>query len=71
VTTPVEELMVATLGVALVQTPPAGELVNVVVAVEHMVVVPVIAVTVGSGFTVTVTTGDVAEAHVPLVTIAL
>jgi hypothetical protein len=71
VTTPVDELIVATLGVALVHIPPEGVLDNVVVAVEHIVVVPVIAVTVGSGFTVNVTTGEVADTHVPLVTIAL
>ena len=66
-----DELIEATLGVALVHTPPAGELVNVVVAVVQMVVVPVIDATTGNGFTVTVTTGDIAETHVPLVTTAL
>jgi hypothetical protein len=71
VTTPVDEFMVATLGVPLVQTPPGVVLDNVVVAVEHIVVVPVIAATTGNGFTVKVTTEEVAEVQVPLVTIAL
>ena len=56
---------------ALVHTPPAVVLDNVVVAEEQIEVVPVIDATTGNGFTVTVTTGDVAETHVPLVTIAL
>ena len=62
--------MVATLGVALFHDPPVGVLDKVVVVEEQIDVAPVIGVTTGNGFTVTVTTGDVAEAHVPLVTIA-
>ena len=71
VTTPVDALIVATLGDALVHIQPEVVLDNVVVAVEHFGVVPVIAATIGNGFTVTVTTGEVAESQVPLVTIAL
>ena len=52
VTTPVDELTVATAGVALLQVPPAVALLNVVVDPAHSVRVPVIAA--GRGLTVTV-----------------
>jgi hypothetical protein len=45
-------VIVATAGVALLHVPPAVALLNVVVALTHTLVVPVMAA--GSGLTVTV-----------------
>jgi hypothetical protein len=53
VTTPVEELIVATAGLLDVQTPLAVVLDNVVVDPVHTAVVPVIDATTGNAVTVT------------------
>jgi len=55
-TTPVEEFTVATPVALLLHVPPVVVELKVVVDPAHTAVVPVMAPTVGNGFTVTVTT---------------
>ena len=52
-----------------VQVPPAVADANCVVKPEHTLVAPVIAATVGNGFTVTVVAVDVAEQPLAFVTV--
>jgi hypothetical protein len=68
VTTPVE-LTVATAVSLDDQAPPVVAVANCVVNPEHTFVAPVIAATVGNGFTVTVVAVDVAEHPLAFVTV--
>jgi len=71
VTTPVEELIVATAVLLDVQTPPVVVLDNVVVDPEHTAVVPVIDATVGNAVTVTAVAALVVEHPVEFVTVTV
>ena len=68
VTTPVDDT-VATAVLDEDHVPPAVAEANCVVKPEHTFVAPVIAATVGNGFTVTVVAVDVAEQPLALVTV--
>ena len=69
VTTPVEASTVATVASDDVHVPPVVADANCVVKPEHTFVAPVIAATVGNGFTVTAVAVDVAEHPLALVTV--
>lgn len=71
VTTPVEELIVATAVLLDVQTPPVVVLDNVVVDPEHTAVVPVIDATVGNAVTVTAVAALVVEHPVEFVNVTV
>jgi len=71
VTTPVEELIVATAVLLDVQTPPVVVLDNVVVDPEHTAVVPVIEATVGNVVTVTAVAALVDEQPSAFVTVTV
>ena len=65
VTTPVDAPIVATPCVPLVQLPPVGVLLSVVVKPMHRFVVPVIAETVGIAFTVRACCAVLVPPHPP------
>lgn len=71
VTTPVEELIVATAVLLDVHTPPVVVLDNVVVDPEHTDVVPVIDATTGKAVTVTVVAELVVEHPSAFVTVTV
>lgn len=71
VTTPVEELIVATAVLLDVHTPPVVVLDNVVVDPAHTAVVPVIDATVGNAVTVTAVAALVVEHPVEFVTVTV